>query len=262
MIDSSQKFLDQEPSKLTYGSITLDTRACVATYGDCEVSLNPKEYALLKLFLSYPNHVLSYDAIIDGVWEGDNIPTYSSIRTHIKRLRQAFKAVEYPDEIVENIHSLGYRLKPLSTAEKTIIRPSQAVLQRFFQVKSIEYLVINKRQTVLYQSPGIGQYSDYPQELKIGAPVSESFPELLGLENIFAEILTQQREGFDLKGIARSQNPQRPEYINLYAIADNHATSAQHIFIFCEDASEHMQYRQRLVQHANETMLLLERLRT
>ncbi|MEO1095463.1 MAG: response regulator transcription factor [Cyanobacteria bacterium J06638_28] len=262
MKDFFQSSLDQEPSKLTYGSVILDTRSCVATYDGCEVTLNPKEYALLKLFLSYPNHVLSYDAIIDGVWEGDNIPTYSSIRTHIKRLRQAFKAAQYPNEIVENVHSLGYRLKPLPTAEATIIRPSQAVLQRFFQVKSIEYLVVNDRQVILYQSPGVSQYSDYPHELKVGNSVNDSFPELLGLETVFAEILAQKREGFDLKGIARAQNPQRPEYINLYAIADKQNTSAQHIFIFCEDASEHMQYRQRLVQHANETMLLLERLRT
>ncbi|NER78583.1 MAG: response regulator transcription factor [Leptolyngbya sp. SIO1D8] len=245
---------------LTYGKVALNSQSCTTTYNGCEVRLNPKEYELLELFLKYPSHVLSYDAIIDRVWEGESVPTYGCIRTHIKRLRKAFKAVEYPGEIIENVHSLGYRLKPLPKETMEVISPPNSVLRRFFSAKAIEYLVVDNGQIVRYLSPGIVRYSDYPTEIRVGAAVDDGFPEFIGLETVFKKILNQQQESFELKGIAREQNPERPEYINFYVIADRDHQSLNRLFIFFEDASDHMLSRQRLVQRSNETVLLLERL--
>ena len=53
----------------------------------------------------------------------------------------------------------------------------------------------------------------------------------------------------------------RPEYINFHVIADESKTltsqKEQLLFIFFEDASEKMIYRQQLVQRENEYYLLL-----
>ncbi|MGD1907963.1 MAG: helix-turn-helix domain-containing protein [Leptolyngbyaceae cyanobacterium] len=222
--------------------------------------LNPKEYALLELFIRYPTHVLSYDAIIDRVWEGDSIPTRSCIRTHIKRLRRAFNAVDYPGEIVENVHGLGYRLAPLSTSETGVIRPPAGVLQRFFKSKAIEYLVLDDHQIVQYLSPGVTQYSDDPTEVKLNEAASDGFPEFVGLEDTFQEILDGERDSFELHGVGKGTNSARPDYINFYAVGDRDTQLANRLFIFFEDASDQMRSRQRLVQRSNETMLLLERL--
>lgn len=247
---------------LTHGDVTFHPESCVAAYGDRDVKLNPKEYALLELFLRYPRHVLSYDAIIDQLWQGESIPTYSGIRTHIKRLRKAFKVAGYPDEIVENVHGLGYRLKQVSPQANNVVHPSVAVLERFFKAKAIEYLVLDEGQLIGYLSPNAIHYSDYPAEVQVGAAIKDGFPEFVGLETTLEDVRTQQLSSFELKGIGREHNPYRPEYINLYAIADHDSQTSQRLFIFFEDASETMTARQRLVQRANETILLLERLQS
>lgn len=247
---------------LTYGEVALNSESFITTYREQEIKLNPKEYKLLEIFLRYPSHVLSYEAIIDRVWQGESVPTYGCVRTHIKRIRKAFKAAGYPSEIIENIHGLGYRLKPLAATDGAVIRPSATVLQRFFSVKAIEYLVIDGQQAVRYLSPGVVHYSDYPQELQVGACIGQGFPEFVGLEETLGKVLSQKQESFEIKGIGRNQNPERPEYINFYVIADRDAIPRKQLFIFFEDASEQMHSRQRLVQRSNETMLLLERLQT
>lgn len=245
---------------LSHGEVSLDTDTFVATYAGQAVKLNPKEFLLLEVFLRYPSHVLSYEAIIDRVWPGDSIPTYGCIRTHIKRLRRAFKAAGYSGEIVENVHGLGYRLNPLLIEKEKVIQPSGAVLQRFFSVKAIEYLVLDEHNQVRYLSPGVNHYSDYPQDLQLGTSVMNGFPEFVGLEPTLGEILGRKQECFELRGIGRGQNPQRPDYINFYVVADRESRPLDRLFVFFEDASESMRARQRLVQRSNETILLLERL--
>lgn len=78
---------------ISYGKILVDTNSCRVTYDGQIITLLPKEYKLLLLFLSYPNHVLSYEIIVDKLWEVEKFPTPSSIRSHIKGLRKAFQKI-------------------------------------------------------------------------------------------------------------------------------------------------------------------------
>ena len=244
---------------LSYGKIVLDTQAHTAAYDGRAIKLNPKEYALLELFLSYPRHVLSYDTIVDRVWYDKSVPTQSCIRTHIKRLRQAFGAIDYPGEIIDNVRGLGYRLRPLPEAEGEILRPSNEVLQRFFSTKAIEYLVLDNSWNLRYLSPGAIHYSDDPASVRLGSAVCEGFLEFVGLEPTFEEIATGKLEGFEMKGISRRRNVMRPDYISFYIVADRDSPFPNRLFVFFEDSSDYMLSRQRLVQRSNEIILLLER---
>lgn len=250
---------------LTYGKISVDTNTFSVTYNGKEVSLLLQEYRLLLLFINHPRHVLSYEFIIDHLWhESDKIPTYSTVRTHIKRLRQAFKKANITEEIIETVHGFGYRLKTsLEPANKPIPTPPLALMQKFMKAKGIEYLIIDQNLTVQYISPIGWDYCDYPDHLEIGQRVEDSFPELIGLEKIIQKILEGKIETFELSAVARSENERRPEYINFYLIADTESKPTPQnnssLFIFLEDDSEQMVYRQRLVQTVNESFLLLEK---
>ena len=252
----------ERPSELTlsHGEVILDLQAHTVVYGETDIKLNPKEYALLELFVRYPRHVLSYDAIIDRIWSDESIPTYSCIRTHIKRLRKAFNAANYPGEIVKNVRGLGYRLEPLPKSEVDAIYPSNSALQRFFKARAIEYLVLDNRWVLRYLSPGAIHYSDYPSECTIGNAIWDGFPELVGLESVLEEVIAGSLDKFELQGIGRGQNPLRPDYINFHAIVDRDSKATNCLFVFFEDASDRMKSRQRLVQNFNETLLLMERL--
>lgn len=250
---------------LSYGKIWVDTASCTVHYHNEIIDLYPKEYELLVLFLKYPNHVLSYEFIVDQLWEVDKLPTPGNIRTHIKGLRKAFKRVNDSEEIIETVHGIGYRLRPPKTFKETnnsIIAPSLSIMKGFFQAKAIEYLVIDNQFIIRYISPGLIDYCDYPEFLKVGIKAEEVFPEFIGLEEGFEKILNHELDNLEIKGIARSAKPDRPEFINFYVMTDGcqnrENKKDKYLFIFFEDASEHMSYRQRLVQLENTMYLMLE----
>lgn len=251
---------------ISHGSISVNTDSCQVTYDGQLISLHPKEYKLLLLFLRYPNHVLSAEIIIDKLWNIDKSPTQSNIRSHIKGLRKAFKKINESIQIIETVHGLGYRLQLLKKEKEQlthpIISPPLSVMKDFLQAKAIEYAVINDEFIIKYISPGLSNYCDYPDFLQVGVKAENAFPEFVGLEKIFEKIIDKKQNNFELKSIARAANPNRPEYINLYVMREDFKTSDQipdkFLFIFFEDASETMFYRQRVVQLENELYLRLE----
>lgn len=195
---------------LVYDKIAVDTSSYTVTYDGNIVKLHPKEYFLLQLFLQFPNQVLSYDAIIDKIWKFDKVPTHSSIRSHIRGLRKALNQAHAKESVIETVHGIGYRLKPLN--QKKILSNWQ---NEYINIKedlpksSSEYLIVNERLMIQYRSPGMFKYCDYPIALEIGQKVMDAFPELIGLEKVFSKILQGDAEQFELKGIKTENNFQR-----------------------------------------------------
>jgi DNA-binding winged helix-turn-helix (wHTH) protein len=228
---------------LTYNKIKVDTDCCRVTYDGKSICLHPQEYRLLLLFLQNPNHVLTYDRIIDCLWQDLEIPANSTIRSHVKNIRKAFKKLEGDFKIIETVHGIGYRLKPVKQIDynedkiNNFIYPSLSVVEKLLKAKAIEYLVVDKNLLVKSISPRVLIYSDYPNKLKIGSPAVEAFPEFIGLEGVFEKVLNQEEPYFEIKGIARACNPYRPAYINFYGIADTENTEKPEetlLFIFFE----------------------------
>ncbi len=66
--------------------------------------LNQKETRLLKYFLKHKNKVLSHEKIFNAIWDYDETPSESSLRTYIKNLRKIIGK----DKIV-SIKKVGYK---------------------------------------------------------------------------------------------------------------------------------------------------------
>ncbi len=96
---------------LRWNDLSLDPKTCEVKYQEQILSLTPKEYALLELFLRYPKQVFSPGAIIESLWAGEDPPGEESVRTHIKGLRQKFQAVGMAKDTVQTVYGIGYRLK-------------------------------------------------------------------------------------------------------------------------------------------------------
>ena len=86
----------------------------------------------------------------------------------------------------------------------------KSIIKKLLAPRKIEYLVINKDWIILEISFGIQRLTDNPQEAVPGQDVRLSFPELIGVENILAEVLAEKQESFQIKGIARSQDKNSP----------------------------------------------------
>jgi diguanylate cyclase (GGDEF)-like protein len=95
---------------LEVGQLQLDPSTCQVTYAGQPLSLTPKEYSLLELFLRNAKRVFSRGDIIEHLWTFDEPPQEESVKSHIKGLRQKLKTVGAADWI-ENVYGLGYRLK-------------------------------------------------------------------------------------------------------------------------------------------------------
>ncbi|BAZ06474.1 response regulator [Calothrix sp. NIES-3974] len=98
---------------LTWGELHLDPTSCEVTYAKQVLSLTPKEYALLELFLRNTRRVFSCGMILEHLWSYDDTPGEEAVRTHIKGLRQKLKAVGAPANLIETVYGIGYRLKPV-----------------------------------------------------------------------------------------------------------------------------------------------------
>ncbi len=99
---------------LEWGALQLDPSSCEVIYEDKLLSVTPKEYALLELFLRNNRRVFSCDAILEHLWTYDDMPSEEAVRTHIKGLRQKLKTVGAPATLIETVYGIGYRLKPLN----------------------------------------------------------------------------------------------------------------------------------------------------
>jgi DNA-binding response OmpR family regulator/HPt (histidine-containing phosphotransfer) domain-containing protein len=96
---------------LEWGNLRLDPTSCEVTYAEQPLSLTPKEYALLELFLRNTHRVFSCGMILDHLWSYDDAPSEEAVRTHIKGLRMKLRSVGAPGNLVETVYGIGYRLK-------------------------------------------------------------------------------------------------------------------------------------------------------
>jgi DNA-binding response OmpR family regulator/HPt (histidine-containing phosphotransfer) domain-containing protein len=111
---------------LTWGELQLDPLAATVTYANQLVTVTPKEYAMLELFLRNSKRVFSCNAILEHLWSYDEAPSEEAIRTHIKGIRQKLKRAGATADYLETVYGIGYRLKPLA-ADPPAASPHQLV---------------------------------------------------------------------------------------------------------------------------------------
>jgi DNA-binding response OmpR family regulator/HPt (histidine-containing phosphotransfer) domain-containing protein len=104
---------DRVSPVLKWEDLTLDPRSYEVTYQQQLLSLTPKEYGLLELFLRYSRRLFSCGAILEHLWTYEDAPSEEAVRTHIKGLRHKLKAAGAPTDFVETVYGIGYRLKSL-----------------------------------------------------------------------------------------------------------------------------------------------------
>jgi DNA-binding response OmpR family regulator/HPt (histidine-containing phosphotransfer) domain-containing protein len=105
---------DSTQPTLTWEQLSLDPRNCEVTYDRQLLTLTPKEYSLLELFLRNNRRVFSCGAILEHLWTYEDTPSEEAVRTHIKGLRQKLKAAGAAADLLETVYGIGYRLKPLT----------------------------------------------------------------------------------------------------------------------------------------------------
>ncbi|BAU66166.1 two-component transcriptional regulator [Stanieria sp. NIES-3757] len=98
-------------SNLVWNNLVLELSSHEVTYDGQVLELTPKEFSLLELFLRSGKRVLSRQAIINHIWASEEPPSEEAVKAHIKYLRQKLKMIGAPQDLIETIRGVGYRLK-------------------------------------------------------------------------------------------------------------------------------------------------------
>ncbi len=98
---------------LSWGNLSVDPSSRSVTYGAYLLSVTPKEYALLEVFLRNPQKVLSAKTILDQVWNSVESPGEEAVRVHIKELRHKLRTAGAPKDFIKTVYRVGYQLNPL-----------------------------------------------------------------------------------------------------------------------------------------------------
>lgn len=91
---------------LEAGAIRVDLDAHEVTVKGKSVSLRPKEYALLVLFLGKKNRVLTYSFLAEAVWGDDRIATAKDVMWWVHQLRETLGSL---GSRIETITGSGYK---------------------------------------------------------------------------------------------------------------------------------------------------------
>ncbi|NJO12038.1 MAG: response regulator [Leptolyngbyaceae cyanobacterium SL_1_1] len=147
---------------LHWQQLYLDPSTHEVAYCDRPLHLTPKEYGLLELFLRNPQRVFSRSDMIDHLWSFEEIPGEETVTVHIRTLRQKLKAAGVPDEPIETVYGIGYRLKPEEPAAPVAdiqpppallpAEPEQQVLSALDSSWQRSQAILNQRITLIEQA--------------------------------------------------------------------------------------------------------------
>lgn len=94
---------------LQYKDINLSPQECRVMVRGEEISLSPKEFRLLELFMTHPRRVWSREHLLDQVWGADFVGDSKTVDVHIRWLREKLEKDPSHPEYLVTVRGFGYR---------------------------------------------------------------------------------------------------------------------------------------------------------
>ena len=94
---------------LQHANLRLYPEECRVIRDGEEVTLAPKEYRLLELFMHHPRRVWSREKLLEKVWGYDYFGDSKTVDVHIRWLREKLEADPSRPEHLVTVRGFGYR---------------------------------------------------------------------------------------------------------------------------------------------------------
>lgn len=107
-IKAVTKRTNNEETTYRFGELVIDDKAHDVTISNEKINLTPKEYDLLKYFVTNNNVALSREQLLTNVWGYDFYGDDRTIDTHVKTLRKNLG--KYGDYI-KTVRGVGYKFE-------------------------------------------------------------------------------------------------------------------------------------------------------
>ncbi len=95
---------------LRYNDLKLDTLNYKVLKNEQELSLRPKEFELLKLFMSNPSRVFTKVQLFNSIWDNEYLNDDNTVMVHIKRLRNKIEDNSNEPKYIQTVWGIGYKL--------------------------------------------------------------------------------------------------------------------------------------------------------
>lgn len=95
---------------LKFGDITMYPQECRVTVRGEEISLSPKEFRILELFMGHPRRVWSREQLLEKIWGTDFVGDSKTVDVHIRWLREKLESDPSDPKYLLTVRGFGYRL--------------------------------------------------------------------------------------------------------------------------------------------------------
>ncbi len=105
----NKKYIEKSKTVLEFNHIKMFLEECRVTSFDKEITLSPKEFKLLELFLKHPKRVWSRDLILEKIWEIDFIGDTKTVDVHVRWLREKLEEDPSSPKFLKTVRGFGYK---------------------------------------------------------------------------------------------------------------------------------------------------------
>lgn len=96
--------------RLSFKGLLLDQDSYQLQFNGKEISLTPKEFGLMSLFLNNQNKVFSREHLITSIWGYEVSTEDRTIDSHVRNLREKLRKSGFPaDEHLLTVWGIGYK---------------------------------------------------------------------------------------------------------------------------------------------------------
>lgn len=100
--------------QLVIGKLKLNFSRYEAYLGAVKLELTPKEYEMLKLFVTNIGKVFTREQLLEKVWGYEYFGDTRTVDVHVRHLRVKLGQDQEVAEAIETVRGVGYRFKDLS----------------------------------------------------------------------------------------------------------------------------------------------------
>jgi two-component system OmpR family response regulator len=98
------------PTVIEVGDLRLDPATWTVTRAGTPVTLSPREFSLLRFFMTHPGEVLTRTAILEHVWDFAYDGTSNVVDVYVRYLREKIDR-PFGRASIETVRGVGYRLR-------------------------------------------------------------------------------------------------------------------------------------------------------
>lgn len=104
----------ETPSRIEAGDVSVDVATRRVIVRGHVVEMPPKEFDLLRLLATHPNHALKREFLLDAVWGQNFFGETKTLDVHIRRLREKVESNSAQPQRIVTVRGVGYMFVPIN----------------------------------------------------------------------------------------------------------------------------------------------------